>query len=98
MEMEYSALMYQVVFNAIDYGEYFDYAVSSLCVFLFLPYVSASSYGHSVVVDCFPVPPSPQKGPCWACNNAPSDWTVLSHLTPDKITDHTSLTFLPKVR
>ena len=86
-----------VIFNAIDYGEYFDYAVCSLSTALGLPYVSANSYAHSAVVECYPPPLTPKSGPCWACNNAPADKTVLSRLTPDIITQFSSLDFLPKV-
>ncbi len=39
-----------------------DYAVTSLCVALGLPYVAASSYGHTAVVDSFPVTDYPRKG------------------------------------
>ena len=52
----------QVVFNCIDYGEYFDYAVMSLCTSLSLPYITASSYGHTAITECYPVPAVPQKG------------------------------------
>jgi molybdopterin/thiamine biosynthesis adenylyltransferase len=85
-----------VIFNGIDVGEYFDYAVSSLCAALCLPYLSASSYGHSAVVDCYPSPLWPGDGPCWACNNTPSDTHTLSQLTPQHITRLSSLSFLPK--
>ena len=54
--------MLQVVFNCIDYGEYFDCAVASLCVSLSLPYVSASSYGHSAVAECYPSLSLPSNG------------------------------------
>lgn len=87
----------QVVFNCIDYGEYFDYAVTSLCVSLSLPYVSASSYGHSAVAECYPAVEYPQKGPCWGCNNAPAKTEILERITPDKILNLKSLEFLPKV-
>ncbi len=39
-----------------------DYAVTSLCVALGLPYVAASSYGHTAVVDSFPVTDYPRQG------------------------------------
>ena len=52
----------QVVFNCIDYGEYFDCAVASLCVSLSLPYVSASSYGHSAIAECYPSLSLPSNG------------------------------------
>lgn len=52
----------QVVFNCIDYGEYFDYAVMSLCTSLSLPYITASSYGHTAIAECYPALDIPQKG------------------------------------
>jgi hypothetical protein len=85
-----------VVFNGIDVGEYFDYAVTSLCVTLGVSYVAASSYGHTAVVDCYPSPLLPRDGPCWACNNSPNDRDILSQLTPIHITQISSLSFLPK--
>ncbi|XP_062511546.1 probable adenylyltransferase/sulfurtransferase MoeZ [Corticium candelabrum] len=40
-----------VIVNGIDYGEYFDYAVTSLSVSLGCDYVSGSSYGHTVISE-----------------------------------------------
>ena len=88
---------HQVVFNGIDVGEYFDYAVTSLCVALGVSYVAASSYGHTAVVDCYPSLLLPRDGPCWACNNSPSDRDILSQLAPTCITNTSSLSFFPKV-
>lgn len=55
-------LLLQVVFNCIDYGEYFDYAVMSLCTSLSLPYITASSFGHTAIAECYPPLAIPQKG------------------------------------
>ena len=52
----------KVVFNGIDYGEYFDYALTSLCTSLSLPYISASSYGHTAIAECYPVIDCPKRG------------------------------------
>lgn len=86
-----------MVFNCIDYGEYFDYAVTSLCSSLGLPYVSASSYGHTAIAECYPVVPYPTKGHCWACHKQPADVQVLRKITPKEILQLDSLSFLPKV-
>lgn len=51
-----------VIFNAIDYGEYFDYAVTSLCVSLGCHYVTGSSYGHTAICENYPVVRDPGKG------------------------------------
>lgn len=85
-----------VVFNCIDYGEYFDSAVTSLCIALSLPYVSASCYGHTSIAECYPPPDNPRNGPCWVCNNAPADTGALLAVTPDKILTLDSIDFLPK--
>lgn len=87
----------QVVFNCIDYGEYFDCAVSSLCVALGLSYVTASSYGHMAIAECYPLVENPQRGPCWVCNNTPARGDLVDKITPDKITQLSDLLFLPKV-
>lgn len=85
-----------MVFNCIDYGEYFDYAVMSLCTSLSLPYVTASSYGHTAIAECYPALAVPQKGPCWACNNCPAEQEVLQKVTPDKIQTLKNISFLPR--
>ena len=87
----------QVVFNCIDYGEYFDYAATSLCAALGLPYISASSYGHTAIAECYPALDYPSKGPCWACNNQPTGVELLQRITPKEILQLDCLSFLPKV-
>jgi hypothetical protein len=42
-----------VVFNAIDEGELFDVAASSLATALRIPYCTAASYGHSAISEWF---------------------------------------------
>ena len=97
MNIERKTYIFQVIFNGIDVGEYFDYAVTSLCVSVGVAYVAASSYGHSAVVDCYPSPFLPRDGPCWACNNSPNDRDILAQLVPPHITLLSSLSFIPKV-
>ena len=97
MNIERKTYIFQVIFNGIDVGEYFDYAVTSLCVSVGVAYVAASSYGHSAVVDCYPSPFLPRDGPCWACNNSPNDRDILAQLVPPHITLLSSLAFIPKV-
>ena len=86
-----------MVFNCIDYGEYFDYSVTSLCASLSLPYISASSYGHTAIAECYPAVDYPSRGPCWACNNPPAGVEILQKITPRDIMQLESLDFLPKV-
>ena len=86
-----------VVFNCIDFGEYFDFAVTSLCKSLRVHYLSGSSYGHTAISESFPYSSFlPNGGPCWACNNAPQDLTVLLQLAPHSIQSLESIAFIPK--
>ncbi len=87
----------QVVFNCIDYGEYFDTAVMSLCVCLGVPYITASSYGHTAIAECYPPGDLPGSGPCWVCNNAPAKKDVIEAVTPDKVAQLETVEFLPQV-
>ena len=86
-----------VVFNCIDFGEYFDFAVTSLCKSLRIHYLTGSSYGHTAISESFPYSTFlPNGGPCWGCNNAPNDLTVLLQLTPHTIQSLGSIAFIPK--
>jgi hypothetical protein len=40
-----------VVFNAVDIGQEFDYAVLALCELLEIPYISASSYCRTITIE-----------------------------------------------
>ena len=86
-----------VVFNCIDFGEYFDFAVTSLCKSLKVHYLSGSSYGHTAISESFPYSSFlPNGGPCWGCNNAPQDLTVLLRLAPHSIQSLGSIAFIPR--
>jgi hypothetical protein len=85
-----------VIFNAIDYGEYFDYAVTSLCASLGRHYVSASSYGHTSISENYVAVRNPALGPCWACNNEPPNRSLLTKLTPEVIQNYSQIDFLPR--
>ena len=69
----------------------------SLCVSLSLPYLTASSYGHSAIAECYPPVELPQRGPCWVCNNAPANKEVVERVTPDRVGELASVEFLPQV-
>ncbi len=85
------------MFNCIDYGEYFDTAVMSLCVCLGVPYITASSYGHTAIAECYAPVDLPGNGPCWVCNNAPAKKEVIEAVTPDKVAQLETVEFLPQV-
>ena len=86
-----------VVFNCIDFGEYFDFAVASLCKSLKIHYLSGSSYGHTAISESFPYSPIlPNGGPCWGCNNSPQNLGVLFQLAPSTIQTLQSIAFIPK--
>ena len=70
-----------VIFNCIDHGSYFDFAVMSLCVSLEIPYITGSSYSHNALVEFFPG----KGGPCWGCHNMPDDIAILHALVPSKV-------------
>lgn len=96
-ELVECSYFFQVVFNCIDYGEYFDSIVMSLCVCLSLPYLTASSYGHTGIAECYPPVDPPGSGPCWVCNNAPSNKDIIQAITPDKVSHLDTINFLPQV-
>ncbi|CAF1007596.1 unnamed protein product [Didymodactylos carnosus] len=59
-----------VIFNNIDYGAVFDYAVNSLCKSLGILYVAGSTYANNIEINLFSGLPN---DPCWACNNNTTD-------------------------
>jgi molybdopterin/thiamine biosynthesis adenylyltransferase len=64
-----------VIFNCIDHGSIFDYAVNSLSKVLGIPLILGSSYANTVIVNLFSGKPGRA---CWSCLNITSesfDWT-----------------------
>jgi molybdopterin/thiamine biosynthesis adenylyltransferase len=59
-----------VIFNNIDYGAVFDYAVNSLCKSLNILYVAGSTYANTIEINLFS---GLINDPCWACNNNTND-------------------------
>jgi len=59
-----------VIFNNIDHGAVFDYAVNSLCQALKIPYISGSSYANSIQVDFYS---QLKNQSCWSCANYCND-------------------------
>jgi molybdopterin/thiamine biosynthesis adenylyltransferase len=59
-----------VIFNNIDYGAGFDYAVNSLCKSLSIVYVAGSTYANNIEINLFS---GQLNDPCWACDNNTND-------------------------
>lgn len=59
-----------VIFNNIDYGAVFDYAVNSLCKSLGIIYVSGSTYANSIEINLYS---GLLSDPCWSCANFTTD-------------------------
>ncbi|CAF3713538.1 unnamed protein product [Rotaria sp. Silwood1] len=59
-----------VIFNNIDYGAIFDYAVNSLCKSLGIIYVSGSTYANNIDICLYS---GLLNDPCWTCSNLTHD-------------------------
>ncbi|CAF0837820.1 unnamed protein product [Rotaria sordida] len=59
-----------VIFNNIDYGAVFDYAINSLCKSLGIIYVSGSTYANNIDINLYS---GLLNDPCWACGNLTND-------------------------
>ena len=59
-----------VIFNNIDYGAVFDYAINSLCKSLNIIYVAGSTYANNIEINLFS---GQLNDSCWACNNSTND-------------------------
>lgn len=59
-----------VIFNNIDYGAVFDYAVNSLCKSLGILYVAGSTYANNIEINLFS---GLLDDSCWACHNSTND-------------------------
>jgi molybdopterin/thiamine biosynthesis adenylyltransferase len=59
-----------VIFNNIDYGAVFDYAVNSLCKSLNIFYVAGSTYANNIEINLFS---GRLDDSCWACNGNTND-------------------------
>lgn len=81
-----------LVFNLIDYGDYFDLAVQSLCLHLNLPMFQGGTFCNSLSVDFF----TSQGRPCLLCLTDGLSKEIVQQLHPKGIADYQSLAFLPK--
>lgn len=80
-----------VIFNMIDYGDYFDLAVQSLCLKKKIPFVQGGTFSQCINVDFFPS----TGGVCLNCS-CDLDKNIVRSIGVDKILDICDLGFLPK--
>ena len=71
-----------VIFNNIDYGAVFDYAVNSLCKSLKIIYVAGSTYANNIEINLFS---GQLNHSCWACENRTNDSFKLNVENDEKI-------------
>jgi molybdopterin/thiamine biosynthesis adenylyltransferase len=71
----------RVIFNCIDYGCVFDYAVNSLAKSLKIPYISGSSYGNSMILNYYSGEVSEL---CFACENEGEVMNSISQVGIDR--------------
>ncbi|EAS03074.1 ThiF family protein (macronuclear) [Tetrahymena thermophila SB210] len=81
-----------LVFNLIDYGDYFDLAVCSLCIKLSLPMFQGGTFCNSLSVDYF----TSDGRPCLLCLTDGLKKEFIEKLNPSLILEYKSLEFLPK--
>lgn len=81
-----------VIFNMVDIGNYFDFAVQALALNRRIPVVVGGTYQTTATVDFS----SCIGGPCWSCLSDLDDKDLLMKLTRDKIETYTSLSGVVK--
>eukprot|EP00475_Leptophrys_vorax_P032517 TRINITY_DN5023_c0_g1_i1.p1 TRINITY_DN5023_c0_g1~~TRINITY_DN5023_c0_g1_i1.p1 ORF type:complete len:286 (-),score=70.07 TRINITY_DN5023_c0_g1_i1:27-884(-) len=82
-----------VLFNNIDIGGYFDYAVLALAKKLGIPYSAGSSYARTWIVEFYNGSP---KLSSFSYVNKSGDAAVFAKLHPNLIMEHQNLEFLPR--
>lgn len=83
------------IFNSIDYGDYFDFAVASLARSLSIPLVDGGT--DSVFGTLFSTTFSKARveEACWGCMNDLSDKALCARLAPKSIHSLEDLSFIP---
>jgi len=82
-----------VIFNNIDIGHYFDFAILSLGKNLGIPVSAGSSYARTWVVEYFSGKPSHSS---FSYTNKDGDMDIFNRLVPSEITKLPNLEFVPK--
>jgi len=72
-----------VIFNGIDVGSYFDYAVISLAKSLGIPYASGSSYSRTWIFEYYT---GKKTDSSFSYTNRPGNNEIINKLHPSKIT------------
>lgn len=67
-----------VIFNMIDYGDWFDLACQSLALKLKIPMIQGGTFAVSMCVDYY----SPMAKPCALCLNPMKDNEFLERIKP----------------
>ena len=83
-----------VVFQCIDYGDYFDAAISSYCLKKQIPIIiggTEPTYGHMMKIFF----QNPQKA-CYLCCHELADQEILSQIHPNIVRTYKDISFLPK--
>lgn len=77
------------VFNCIDYGDYWDAAVQSLCLHYRIPMIIAGTFAQSLMAEIY------LGSPCYNCMTDGLKPEFLEQIKKDRITECETLTFLP---
>lgn len=82
------------IFNMIDYGDWFDAAMQSLCFKLGKPFVMGGTFALSMIVDYL----APKGKPCYWCltDDVADNKELSAKIHPDLILTYSDLKFLPK--
>ncbi|CAD8060357.1 unnamed protein product [Paramecium primaurelia] len=77
------------IFNCIDYGDYWDAAVQSLCLYYNIPMIIAGSFAQSFMAEIY------LGTPCYGCMTDGLKEEYLNQITKEKITNLKNISFLP---
>lgn len=83
------------IFNTIDHGDYFDYAVASLGRSLNIPVVDGGTDPVYGTLFSLTISKCDENEPCWGCFNELRDSELCDKLKPDKIQKITDASFIP---
>jgi hypothetical protein len=81
-----------LIFNAIDVGDYFDAAVSSLALKRGIPLIQGGTFRTTMTVDFY----GPKGKPCWACAADVPNKELMKRLRPELIESYESIEFIPE--
>ena len=85
-----------VVFNMIDVGEYWDLAISSLCMKKGKLTINGGTFCHQMSVEIFR--PKSNDGCSYCQGLGTIHDEIIQKLLPSKIESYTNLEFLPRDR